>query len=85
LVTNASAAKAEEPIEMPFGVWTLVDPRKDILHGAGIETVGGTLGGIQYMGMPNMPTVASRDTVRYLVTITAVTCFKSVVKAAYNY
>jgi len=43
------------------------------------------LGGIQYMGMPNMPTVASRDTVRYLVTITAVTCFKSVVKAAYNY
>jgi len=28
LVTTASAAKTDEPIEMPFGIWSPVDPKK---------------------------------------------------------
>jgi len=28
-----SCAKAAEPIEMPFGIWTRVGPRKHVLGG----------------------------------------------------
>ena len=32
-VTIVSPAKTAEPIEMPFGLWTLVGPRKHVLDG----------------------------------------------------
>jgi len=32
-VTKVSPAKTAEPIEMPFGLWTLVGPRDHILDG----------------------------------------------------
>ena len=33
LVTTASPTKTNEPIEVPFGVWTRVGPRNDVLSG----------------------------------------------------
>jgi len=34
--TIVSPAKTAEPIEIPFGLWTLVDTRKHVLHGVHI-------------------------------------------------
>ena len=31
-----SCAKTAEPIEMPFGIWTRVNPRKHVLDGSAI-------------------------------------------------
>jgi len=36
LVTTTSCAKTDEPIEMPFGVWTQVGPRNSVLGRARI-------------------------------------------------
>ena len=33
-----SCAKMAEPIEMPFGMWTLVGPRKHVFDGMHIGT-----------------------------------------------
>jgi len=32
-LTVVSPAKTPEPIEMPFGIWTRMDPRKHVLDG----------------------------------------------------
>jgi len=37
-VTLVSPAKAAEPIEMPFGIWTRVDARNHVLNGVQIHT-----------------------------------------------
>ena len=40
-VTIVSAAKTAEPIEMPFGTWTRVGPRKHVLDGVHIGATRG--------------------------------------------
>jgi len=35
-VTVVSPTKTAEPIEMPFGLWTRMGPRKHVLHGVAI-------------------------------------------------
>jgi len=37
-VTIVSPAKTAEPIEMPFGMWTKMGPRKHVLDGVQIAT-----------------------------------------------
>jgi len=37
-VTTVSPAKAAEPIEMPFRIWTRVDARNHVLDGVQIHT-----------------------------------------------
>ena len=44
-VTVVGSAKADEPIEMPFGLWARVGPRNHVLdEGADAPTARGTLG-----------------------------------------
>ena len=45
-VTVVSAAKMVEPIEMPFGFRTWVDPRNDVLHGVHIPHGKGNFEGV---------------------------------------
>ena len=35
LMIAISCTKMAEPMDMPFGLWTPIDPRKDVLHGGG--------------------------------------------------
>jgi len=37
--TAVSCAKMAEPIEIPFGLWTWVGPRKHMLHGVHIGAI----------------------------------------------
>jgi len=52
--TVVICVKAAEPIEMPFGLWTRVDPRKHVLDGAQIPHANGQLSGERTCpGMPD--------------------------------
>ena len=33
LMIAISCTKMAEPMDMPFGLWTPIGPRKDVLHG----------------------------------------------------
>jgi len=44
-VTTVSCAKTDEPIEMSFGLWTLVGPRNHIFVGARIPLWEGAIFG----------------------------------------
>jgi len=57
-VTLVSPAKTAEPIEMPFGLWTLVGPRNHVLDGGPDPPMGrGNFEG------ERCPLVKNRDTV----------------------
>jgi len=49
-VTVVSPAKTAEPIEMPFGLWTLVGPRNHVLDGVKIAHVKGQFLGKVHAG-----------------------------------
>ena len=38
-VTIVNPAKTAEPVEMPFGMWTRVGPRKHVLDGVYIDVL----------------------------------------------
>jgi len=51
--TDVSCAKTAELIEVPFGLWTRVGPRKHVLYGAQIPCgKGQLLGERTYPGVP---------------------------------
>jgi len=51
-VTLVSPAKTAEPIEMPFGLWPRVGPRKHVLYGDQIPRAKGQLLGVGGKYMP---------------------------------
>ena len=42
-VTAKSTAKTAEPIEIPFGLWTRMDPRNNVLYGVQISPWEGAI------------------------------------------
>jgi len=66
-----SCAKMAEPIEMPFGIWTRVGPRKHVLGG----TIGCTL------GQPNTiaPSMCGGDAACCQITLTNCSLFGMIV------
>ena len=58
-------AERPEPIEMPFGMWTCVGPRKQLLDGGHPSREGGNLGNIswpivEYRAYPGVFDISNR-------------------------
>jgi len=63
-----SPAKTAEPLEMPFEIWTRVNPRKDILHRSPDPRAKGQLLG-ERTGPSYLRTVCSKGLVVYVAII----------------